>query len=194
MRPSLDEYLMALAEVAATRTTCIRRGVGCTLADKQGHVLAIGYNGVARGMHHCNEIVEVPVFHNDPRVKVNEMSMTFDFQGEQTAIRGFDFRNNPRFKQCVGFDQATPHACKDHADKEAGKNSCEAVHAEINALLQCSDVWKIRTAYSTSSPCKPCLKALINTGCQRIVFRREHSDPWPKEQWLKLGRSWEQLK
>ena len=49
------------------------------------------------------------------------------------------------------------------------------------------------TAYVTLSPCKPCVKLLMNTGCQRIVFLEEHTDPWPKEQWLKLGREWVHL-
>jgi len=55
MRPPLDEYLMRLAEVAATRSTCVRRDVGCVLADSRGRVLAIGYNGVASGMLHCKD-------------------------------------------------------------------------------------------------------------------------------------------
>lgn len=56
MRPDLDTYLLTLARVAAGRTTCIRRGVGCVLADVKGRVLAISYNGVAAGMPHCNEL------------------------------------------------------------------------------------------------------------------------------------------
>jgi dCMP deaminase len=55
MRPAIDEYLMGIAKLAATRTTCIRRGVGCVLADERGHILSVGYNGVASGMPHCNE-------------------------------------------------------------------------------------------------------------------------------------------
>lgn len=54
-RPTIDEYLMELAEVAAKRTTCVRKGVGCVLADSKGRVLAIAYNGVASGMPHCND-------------------------------------------------------------------------------------------------------------------------------------------
>ena len=57
MRPDLDEYMLRLADVAATRTTCIRRGVGCVLADARGRVLAVAYNGVASGQPHCNEPV-----------------------------------------------------------------------------------------------------------------------------------------
>jgi dCMP deaminase len=147
MRPTLDQYLMELAKVAATRTTCIRRGVGCVLANKQGHVLAIGYNGVARGLPHCNEL--------------------------DTEHRWSNL--------CIGHDLPP------------GKDTCEAVHAEMNALLQCRETSDIETAYVTLSPCKACLKLLLNTSCQRIVFLEEHVDPLPKELWLKTGRIWELL-
>lgn len=75
----------------------------------------------------------------------------------------------------------------------SGLDNCLGVHAEQNALLQCRDPREIATAYVTLSPCKPCVKLLMNTGCQRIVFLEEHVDPWPKEQWLKLGREWTSL-
>lgn len=58
MRPSRDQWAMALAVVTAQRSTCLRRHVGCVLLDHRGHVLATGYNGVAAGMPHCNERVE----------------------------------------------------------------------------------------------------------------------------------------
>jgi dCMP deaminase len=57
-RPSLDAWALSLAQVVATRGTCLRRKVGCVLLDARGRVLATGYNGVARGLPHCNE----PVF------------------------------------------------------------------------------------------------------------------------------------
>ena len=158
MRPSQDEYLMSLALVASTRTTCIKRAVGCVLADERGRVLAIGYNGVASGQPHCNEKV---------------VSMTQGYGAEWLG----------------GY----PNACKGH-DLPSGQDSCEAVHAEQNAMLQCRDPDKIHTAYVTTSPCKPCVKLLMNTGCRRIVFLEEHTDPWPKEQWEKLGREWYQLR
>lgn len=158
MRPTLDQYLMELAIVAAKRTTCIRRAVGCVLSNSRGHVLAVGYNGVAAGMPHCNE----------PKP-------------------GLD-----HWQQIEAQPECFPHACKGH-DLPPGQDSCEAVHAEQNALLQCQDPWTIDTAYVTLSPCKPCVKLLMNTGCRRIVFLEELADPWPKEQWLKLGREWLKL-
>ncbi|MCL2029620.1 MAG: cytidine/deoxycytidylate deaminase family protein [Deltaproteobacteria bacterium] len=53
-RPGWDEYFLGLAELAATRSTCLRRRVGALLvADRR--VLATGYNGPPRGLAHCRE-------------------------------------------------------------------------------------------------------------------------------------------
>ena len=52
-RPSSDEYFLAMAALVSLRATCRRRRVGCVLVDRHKHVLATGYNGVARGVAHC---------------------------------------------------------------------------------------------------------------------------------------------
>ena len=77
------------------------------------------------------------------------------------------------------------HACSG-AQSPSGTNldGCQAVHAEQNALLQCRDVWEIHTCYTTTSPCVTCVKLLMNTSCQRIVFAEEYSQPAAKELWL----------
>lgn len=198
MRPTLDQYLMELATVAAKRTTCIKRAVGCVLADECGRVLAIGYNGVASGQPHCNDEVErrlgsVPVnlsvAADNGEYYLAQLQKTFDPGG---VVRPrIEPSTVPGHVTVVGF--LRPHACKGH-NLPSGQDSCEAVHAEQNAMLQCRDPDKINTAYVTTSPCKPCVKLLMNTGCRRIVFLEEHTDPWPKEQWEKLGREWYQLK
>jgi len=54
-RPTRDRYFMAMAQVVATRSTCLRRQVGCVLINERSHALATGYNGVAAGQPHCNE-------------------------------------------------------------------------------------------------------------------------------------------
>lgn len=54
-RPTSDEYFMAAAELVASRSTCLRRSVGCVLTNKRKHILSTGYNGVACGRPHCNE-------------------------------------------------------------------------------------------------------------------------------------------
>ena len=54
-RPSLDEYFMRMAHLAATRSTCLRRTVGAVIV-KDKRVLSTGYNGAPRGLPHCKEV------------------------------------------------------------------------------------------------------------------------------------------
>lgn len=81
-----------------------------------------------------------------------------------------------------------------------GLESCEAIHAEANALLQCGDVWRIQTAYCTTAPCRECVKLLQNTSCERIVFSddyphsEESRDRWektPSHTKFRAHRIWE---
>lgn len=52
---SLDEYYTEMLRLVGTRSTCPRRQVGAIITDEKGVVLAMGYNGVPRGMIHCTE-------------------------------------------------------------------------------------------------------------------------------------------
>lgn len=54
-RPSWDEYFMRIAELAATRSTCLRRQVGAVIV-KDKKILATGYNGAPSGLKHCLDI------------------------------------------------------------------------------------------------------------------------------------------
>lgn len=53
-RLSWDEYFMKMAELAATRSTCLRRHVGAVIV-KDKHVIATGYNGAPKHLEHCEE-------------------------------------------------------------------------------------------------------------------------------------------
>lgn len=159
-RPTLERTMLDVASVLALRATCIKRSVGCVLCDDKGRILSTGYNGVAHGQPHCNEVVYV--------LSPQEM-----FGGPCIP---------PKY----------PHACPGH-HLPAGSDSCQAVHAETNALLQCRDVDRIHSAYVTIAPCFRCTKELLNTGCQQIFFESpEDQDPKAKELWLANGRLWAQ--
>lgn len=166
MRPNRDEYFLRMAELVATRSTCLRRNVGCVLVNSRGHVLATGYNGVAAGLPHCNQ--ENPAYH--------------------MAIDASDEEIRPRFQHI--------HACPGaNSPSGTNLEGCEAIHAEENALLQCRDVWEINTCYCTTAPCFSCLKKLMNTGCWRIVFLEDYPQAEKSSQlWLRnqsrLYREW----
>jgi dCMP deaminase len=51
-RPTVDEYFSQFAELAATRSSCIRRQVGAVLV-RDKHILSTGYNGAPTGLAHC---------------------------------------------------------------------------------------------------------------------------------------------
>jgi dCMP deaminase len=140
IRPTVDEYFLAIARVVASRGTCSRRQVGCVLVDGDRHIISTGYNGVAAGAPHCT-------------------------------------------------DRACPGA---GLSSGTGLNKCEAIHAEINALIHCAEIRRIETCYVTVSPCVSCVKALLSTQCRRVVatsaYSPLHDDA--RKMWVEAGRSW----
>jgi len=173
MRPTRDDWAMALVDACASRTTCLRRAVGCVLLNARGHVLATGYNGVAAGLPHCNEAEDVRrIF----KGQIIDAVYTSPYGEEQSiGVDGLFF----------------PRACPG-ATSPSGTNldGCQAIHAEQNALLQCRDVWAIDTCYVSASPCLTCVKLLLNTSCQRIVFREGYPHGDAEKLWRQAGRDW----
>lgn len=173
MRPDRDSWAMALAVVTAQRATCLRRQVGSVLLNARGHVLATGYNGVAAGQKHCNEVTGEII---NPDLKMP----------------------NGVFRSAEHWERETikvhAHSCPG-AKAASGTNldGCHAIHAETNALMQCRDVYEIDSIYVTSSPCISCTKMLLNTSCRRVVFLGDYPHPASKDLWVNSGRIWEKF-
>ena len=180
-RPSIEAWGLALARVASTRGTCLRRRVGCVLLDARGDVLGMGYNGVHAGAPHCNK-------------NVPHCVTTIQRNGWESL------RSDPGLFVPTGSIEVHtmvdhyPHACRGaHAASGTDLDACEAIHAEANALLRCRDIWAIRTCCTTTSPCLSCVKLLLNTSCERIVFNEEYPHTEARERWERAGRSWEKV-
>ncbi|KAF3285377.1 Deoxycytidine monophosphate (dCMP) deaminase [Orbilia oligospora] len=54
LRPTWDAYFMQLANLAAQRSNCMKRRVGCVLV-REKRVISTGYNGTPRGLTNCND-------------------------------------------------------------------------------------------------------------------------------------------
>ncbi|MGQ9537574.1 MAG: deoxycytidylate deaminase [Actinomycetota bacterium] len=54
-RPSWEDYFMSIAEQVATRSTCLRRRVGCIVVMEK-RIVSTGYNGAPVGLPHCEEV------------------------------------------------------------------------------------------------------------------------------------------
>jgi dCMP deaminase len=95
-----------------------------------------------------------------------------------------------------GMPHCTDSPCEGvHLPSGTGLSTCEAIHAEENALQLCPDISRIETIYCTTSPCLDrCLRKLINTGASRIVFANQYPDPQQlgKTKWESsgAGRKW----
>jgi len=97
-----------------------------------------------------------------------------------------------------GAPRGMPH-CSDEPCEGAGFTSgagldiCEAIHAEVNCIVNCSDIQRIAAFYVTTAPCVSCTKLLLSTGCQLIVYREDYPASGA-QRWRQAGRLWMQLK
>ena len=108
-----------------------------------------------------------------------------------------DARGNIIGEGYNGVPAGSPH-CIDTpcggAGHSIGSDTCQAVHAELNALIRCRCVDKIDTCYTTVFPCNNCMKTLLNTSCQRIVYEYEHeTSEMVREKWSKSGRKCDRI-
>ncbi len=54
-RISKHDYMMGVAKLAAQRSSCVKRQVGCVLVDNKWRILSVGYNGAPSGLRSCDE-------------------------------------------------------------------------------------------------------------------------------------------
>lgn len=90
-----------------------------------------------------------------------------------------------------GMRHCIDHPCAGAgAPPGQGLELCQAIHAEQNALIQCFDTNMIHTCYTTDSPCMHCVKMLMNTSCQRVVFSRDYAHSEAESLWLQSETVW----
>lgn len=78
-----------------------------------------------------------------------------------------------------GAPAGQPH-CIDVGCLLENGHCVRTIHAELNALLQCSR-YGIATVgvdlYCTDMPCRYCARALVQAGIQRIYYQRPYESP-----------------
>lgn len=79
-----------------------------------------------------------------------------------------------------GVPSKLPHCtespCPGRTDPAGNTQRCLAVHAEINALLQCQRLDLAHILYCSCSPCFTCAKAICNTPIKRVVCCELYAD------------------
>lgn len=82
-----------------------------------------------------------------------------------------------------GVPRGLPHCidapCIGANDTPGNSDRCWAVHAEMNAILQCNSVLeRAHTLYTTASPCFNCCKVICNTSITRVVSLEAYPDTY----------------
>lgn len=101
-RINKDDYAMKLAETAALRSTCLRRKVGAVAIDREGYVLATGYNGAPRRLAHCTPETCIRVKNKIPSGQQLEMCKAI--HAEQNLV----LRLGPKLKGATVYCTTCP--------------------------------------------------------------------------------------
>lgn len=74
------------------------------------------------------------------------------------------------------FDHCIDNPCRGAGDNPGDTSKCMAIHAEQNAILQCSSLDRARTIYCSCLPCFVCSKLLANTNIKVVICAEDYSD------------------
>ena len=100
-------------------------------------------------------------------------------------IIGSGYNGTPK-----GFAHCTDKACPG-VGMPKGSDTCESVHAESNALLNCRELHHASRIYVTHAPCMRCVKTLLNTPIETIIFfDGEATEDNALALWVSAGREW----
>src|SRR5574339_726801 len=74
------------------------------------------------------------------------------------------YNGTPRgLAHCIDFP------CAGSKDESGNTSRCESVHAEANAILQCSRLDLAKKIYTSCSPCFECAKLIANTYIDEVI-------------------------
>lgn len=107
-RPSWDDYFMQIAQVVASRSTCLRRRVGAVIV-KDKRIISTGYNGAPSGLTHCADRPEgcLRNAQNIPSDERHEICLALHAEQNaiiQAALHGVSTKNSTIYvtiKPCV---------------------------------------------------------------------------------------------
>ena len=90
---------------------------------------------------------------------------------ERNRVMSMGFNGVPS-----GFPHCIDEPCAGANDPPGDSSRCFATHAELNAMMQCADLWRAHTLYVSCTPCFSCAKAIANTSIKRVVCLEEYAD------------------
>jgi len=185
--PTKDERAMYFAASAAGNSSCLSRQVGACLTDKEGEVLALGWNDVPKyggGLY--------PYDADDSQDKKSD-ARCFCCSGSKCA----NDENKDNMVHEIVHALQKNGLTQDRDSKSVAKiirgskisgliEYSRAIHAEMVALLSAGHNAgnKIRggTLYCTTYPCHNCARHMVAAGISKVFYIQ----PYPKSLALEL--------
>lgn len=180
MRPTWDQYFMGIADLAATRSPCLRRHVGAVI-EKDHQVLAIGWNGPPSGFTHCVEKEEPCYACSGKGTRVSGSFISCQYCG------GTGIKHATKYYTSGGFIlEKIPVCLRTQMNVPSGQRYelCRASHAEFSAISQAAKKGieiENSNLYCTCFPCIICAKAIISAGIKKIYYKGDFVDEPSKE-------------
>ena len=80
-----------------------------------------------------------------------------------------------------GVPSKFPHCqagqlCEGADDAPGNSSRCMAVHAEVNAVIQCRDLKDAHFMYCSCTPCFSCGKMIANTNIKAVICQEAYAD------------------
>ena len=152
MRPTIEQTLMAIADLWSARSSCPRGQAGCVISDGWGRVIASGYNGAPYGLAHCEDV----------GCLMEGGIVCPQCQGSGThPYKAVQSRPDVPCSKCLGSGKIGGHCVR-------------SMHAEINALLWARQDVSGHTVHCTLRPCVRCALALIQARVGYVVYRDDY--------------------
>jgi dCMP deaminase len=172
-RLNWDTHYMLHAHLMATRSTCDRgpelffdpgrHGVGSVIVT-DNRIISAGFNGSPPGEPHCNTIKceDCGTEYDANDVRFEKMHNMIPKDGSQLSFGTCD---NCKSRKLYGGHMIVDSHC------------VRTLHAEENALLQCSTDGNSAveaTVFTTASPCWDCAKRLARIGISRLIYAEDY--------------------
>jgi len=153
-RINKDTYYLNIAEVVATRSTCMNKHWGAVLV-KDDQILSTGFNGAPRGCKDCYE---------------NGFCRLYQYRKQNNLGRG------EGYEQCIAV-----HAEMNSILFANGETKGSTLYLVGRELTDLDGTWLY---VPNPNPCHICKKLIVNAGIEKIVCRvkeRQMLEINPKE-------------
>ncbi len=175
LTPTNAERAMYAAYSAARNSACLSRQVGAAITDRDGQILATGWNDVPKafgGLYQSDDAQASP--DNDHRCWNKDQGKCFNDE-EKSAIAQAIVHRLVGAKVVSEADRiAAETAVKKDSQLKSLIEFSRAVHAEMHALLNAGSVHgdKIRGGklFVTTYPCHSCARHLVAAGITEVYF------------------------